>query len=84
MNYRSLAGAAQFRPTPPPIDWSVRIDTILGAALQAGTSIGGPRSFVIPIPEGITPMDWPEWERLRDAAYCRTEAELIARNAASD
>ncbi len=84
MSYRSLAGAAQFRLTPPPIDRSVRIDTVLGAALQAGTSVGGPHSFVIPIPEGITPMDWPEWERIRDAAYRWTEAELIARNAASD
>jgi NTE family protein len=69
MTYRSLTGATGFRLTAPSIDRRVRLETVLGAGAQTCVSTAVPRSYAIPIPEGITPMDWPEWEKLRDAAY---------------
>jgi NTE family protein len=69
MTYRSLTGTSRFRLTEPAIDRRVRLETVLGAAAPRDASAAIPRSFAIPIPEGITPMDWPDWEKLRDAAY---------------
>src|SRR5262249_18433945 len=69
MTYRSLTGATRFRLTEPSIDRRVRLETVLGAGTARDFSAAGPRSYAIPIPDGISPMDWPEWERLRDAAY---------------
>jgi NTE family protein len=69
MTYRSLTGAGRFRLTEPSIDRRVRLETVLGASAPGDASAAAPQSFAIPVPEGITPMDWPEWERLRDAAY---------------
>jgi hypothetical protein len=76
MTYRSLTGATRFRLTEPSIDRRVRLETVLGAGAPRDTSAAGRRSHAIPIPEGITPMDWPEWERLRDAAYQWASKEL--------
>jgi NTE family protein len=67
--YRSLTGATRFRLTEPSIDRRVRLETVLGAGAPRFASAAIPRSFAIPVPEGITPMDWPDWERLRDHAY---------------
>jgi NTE family protein len=69
MTYRSLTGTTRFRLTEPSIDRRVRLETVLGAASPSDASPAAQRSFAIPIPEGITPMDWPDWERLRDTAY---------------
>jgi NTE family protein len=69
MTNRGLTGAGRFRLTEPSIDRRVRLETVLGASTPSNASRAAPRSFAIPIPEGITPMDWPDWERLRDAAY---------------
>jgi NTE family protein len=69
MTYRSLTGATRFRLTEPSIDRRVRLETVLGTGGPSDASPDAHRSFAIPIPEGITPMDWPDWERLRDFAY---------------
>ena len=83
MTYRQLAGPS-FRLAPfqglfAP-EKRVRLETVLGAVssksplnLPAAAS----RCFAIPIPEGISPMDWAEWGRLRDTAFEWTTAEII-------
>jgi NTE family protein len=76
MTYRNLTGATRFRLTEPLIDRRIRLETVLSAAGPRNVSAAGSRSYAIPIPEGITPMDWPEWERLRDAAYQWASKEL--------
>jgi NTE family protein len=81
MTYRSLTGATRFRLTEPSIDRRVRLETVLGAGAPRDVSAAGSRSYAIPIPEGITPMDWPDWERLRDAAYQWAVAELRSESA---
>lgn len=78
MSYRSLTGSTLFRMTQT-IDKRVRLDTVLCAAADGVRCPGGPASFAIPIPEGITPMDWPRWTALRDAAYEWTSRELVER-----
>ncbi|MGA8768756.1 MAG: hypothetical protein WB610_00005, partial [Rhodomicrobium sp.] len=40
------------------------------------------QGFAIPIPAGVSPMDWQEWGRLRDAAFEWTSAELETRGLA--
>jgi NTE family protein len=76
MTYRSLAETTRFRLTEPSIDRRVRLETVLSAGPASDVSRAGVRSYAIPIPEGITPMDWPDWERLRDAAYQWASKEL--------
>jgi NTE family protein len=76
MSYRSLAEATRFRLTEPSIDRRLRLETVLGAGPASNVARAGTRSYAIPIPEGITPMDWPDWERLRDTAYRWASTEL--------
>jgi NTE family protein len=79
--YRSLTGATRFRLTEPSIDRRVRLETVLGAGAAREASADISRSFAIPVPEGIMPMDWPDWERLRDHAYQWASKELPKRAA---
>ncbi len=81
MSYRSLTGVSQFRlpfQSQPAIDKRLRLESVLGAAAGSGLGIAGLRSFTIPIPDGVMPMDWQEWVRLRDTAYTWTSGELEA------
>ncbi len=83
MTYRQLAGPS-FRLAPfqglfAP-EKRVRLETVLGAvSSKTPTNLPAPASqcFAIPIPEGISPMDWTEWGCLRDAAFEWTTAEII-------
>ena len=83
MSYRQLAGPS-FRLAPfqglfAP-EKRVRLETVL-AAVSSKTPSNLPAAasqcFAIPIPEGISPMDWAEWGRLRDIAFEWTTAEII-------
>ena len=84
MSYRQLAGPS-FRLAPfqglfAP-EKRVRLETVLGAVSSKTPSnlpAVASQCFAIPIPEGISPMDWQEWGRLRDAAFEWTTAEIIA------
>jgi len=84
MSYRQLAGPS-FRLAPfqglfAP-EKRVRLETVLGAVSSKTPSnlpAAASRCFAIPIPEGISPMDWAEWAQLRDAAFEWTTAEIIA------
>jgi hypothetical protein len=80
MSYRSLTGGALFRASQS-IDKRVRADAVLGAAYSGFARVRGARTFVLPVPEGIAPMDWPQWAILRDMAYEWTMRELEAREA---
>ncbi|MGO9983059.1 MAG: cyclic nucleotide-binding domain-containing protein [Rhodomicrobium sp.] len=84
MSYRSLTGSSLFRLTQSSIDKRVRLETVLGAGGAGPGETGALRTFAIPIPEGIGPMDWPQWAMLRDAAYEWASKELGARDRASD
>ncbi len=77
MSYRSLTGSPLFRAAQT-IDKRVRVDTVLGAGIGNHARAGGLRSFAIPMPEGIAPMDWPQWQALREMAYEWTLRELEA------
>ncbi len=87
MSYRQLAGGPSFRLTPfqspAAPDKRVRLETVLGGASRANLrrlpTVSGVQTFAIPIPEGLSPMDWAEWESLRDAAFEWTSAEIEAR-----
>jgi NTE family protein len=86
MSYRQLAGGS-FRLTPfqsqGAADKRVRLEAVLGAlnrlSLSPSPKHAGLQSFAIPIPEGIGPMDWSEWARLRDGAFEWASAEIEAR-----
>jgi NTE family protein len=89
MSYRSLTGGSLFRLTQTPADKRVRLETVLSAGKPAGAQ--HPRSFAVPIPEGILPMDWPQWAALRTSAYDWMAKELerhtsggLARDAQGD
>jgi NTE family protein len=82
--YRDLAHSGPFRLVPfqtqAPIDRRVRLESILGAAGEMPPAdIPSRFHFAIPIPEGITPLDWHAWEALRDAAFVWTASELQRR-----
>ncbi len=77
MSYRSLTGGALFRVTQG-IDKRVLAGTVLGASHIVRPRVHGARPFVLPVPEGIAPMDWPLWAALRDMAYEWTLRELEA------
>jgi NTE family protein len=89
MSYRQLAGGSSFRLTPfspAAPDKRVRLESVLGASCGKSFSALpqslGAQSFAIPIPEGVSPMDWAEWARLRDSAFEWTSAEIEARRLA--
>jgi hypothetical protein len=82
--YRDVAQGGPFRlvpfHTPPSIDRRVRLETILAAAAgKLPSNMPAGFHFAIPIPEGITPLDWSAWELLRDAAFLWTAGELEQR-----
>lgn len=87
MSYRQLAGGPSFRLTPfqflATLDKRLRLETVLGSRSGPGLrqlpAFSGVESFAIPIPEGVSPMDWAAWERLRDGAFEWTSAEIEAR-----
>ncbi len=88
MSYRQLAGPS-FRLTPfqgpSTPEKRLRLETVLGAVSRQPPStlpLLASQCFAIPIPEGVGPMDWEEWERLRDAAFEWTSAEIEARGLA--
>jgi len=82
MSYRQVVGGSAFRLTPfqspGPVDRRLRVETVLGAygSHHAGLAAREARSYGIPIAEGISPMDWGEWARLRDAAFDWMSAEI--------
>ncbi len=88
MSYRQLAGPS-FRLTPfqgpSTPEKRLRLETVLGALSSRPPSPlpwTVAQCFAIPIPEGVSPMDWEEWERLRDSAFEWTSAEIEARGLA--
>ncbi len=81
MSYRNLTGSELFRMTQT-IDKRIRTDAVLCACDAGQPALDGPRSLVLPMPEGVSPMDWPRWASLRDMAYDWTMRELDARAAA--
>jgi hypothetical protein len=61
------------------------METALGAVSSKTPSTfpaAASQGFAIPMPAGVTPMDWQEWGRLRDAAFEWTSAELETRGLA--
>jgi hypothetical protein len=83
MTYRQLAGPS-FRLAPfqglfAP-EKRVRLETVLGAvSSRTPTNLpAAARCLAIPIPQGVTPMEWAEWGHLRDTAFEWTTAEIIA------
>jgi NTE family protein len=88
MSYRQLTGAT-FWLTPfsqaSPVK-RLRLETVLAApcgenpADIAGRLGAG--SFGVPIPEGVSPMDWAEWPALRNHAFDWASAEIEARRLA--
>ena len=77
MSYRNLTGSALFRAAQT-IDKRVLASTVLGAAGCSPASAAGARALVLPMPEGISPMDWPQWAALRNMGYEWTLRELEA------
>lgn len=89
-SYRQLTGPsfrlAPFQALPAP-EKRLRLETVLGAASSKpplSLPAAAWQSFAIPIPEGISPMDWPDWAELRDVAFEWTFAEIVARGLAQD
>jgi NTE family protein len=86
-SYRQLSGGgsflmAAFQGAP---DKRVRLETVLGAPRKDFGAIAarlGALPLGIPIAEGVGPMDWGEWARLRDDAFDWTVAEIEARRLA--
>ncbi len=76
-SYRALTGRTGLSPfqAQKPIDKRVRLETVLSGR-RGSAAVSGARLLGIPIPKGITPMDWPLWRTLRDAAYEWTAHEL--------
>ncbi len=83
MSYRNLTGSTLFRLTHT-IDKRVRLETVLSLGTNNPRSANGPRSFAIPIPEGIMPADWPQWVSLRDIGYEWALMEFETRKLGSD
>ena len=83
MSYRNLTGSALFRLTQT-VDKRVRLETVLSIGANAPRFAAGPRTFAIPIPEGIMPSDWQQWIVLRDAAYEWASKEFETGKLASD
>jgi len=77
MTYRNLTGSALFRAAQT-IDKRVLASTVLGAAGCGPASAAGGRAFVLPMPEGVSPMDWPQWAALRNLGYEWTLRQLEA------
>ena len=83
MTYRQLAGPS-FRLAPfqglfAP-EKRVRLETVLGAVSSRTPSslpAAASQCFAIPVPSGISPMDWEEWGQLRDIAFEWTTTEII-------
>jgi NTE family protein len=88
MSYRQLTGAT-FWLTPfsqtSPVK-RLRLETVLAAPWgRDPADIAerfGAHGFGVPIPEGISPMDWAEWPALRDHAFEWASAEIEARRLA--
>jgi len=76
-SYRALSGRSGLSPfqAQKTIDKRVRLETVLSTR-KGSPSVSGAWVLGIPIPKGITPMDWPSWRTLRDAAYEWTANEL--------
>jgi len=88
MSYRQLAGPsfrlAPFQGPSTP-EKRLRVETVLGAVSSKTPSTfpaAALQCFAIPMPAGVSPMDWQEWGRLRDAAFEWTSAELETRGLA--
>jgi CRP-like cAMP-binding protein len=78
ISYRNLTGGALFRAAQT-IDKRVRAETVLGLGPGSQPRAHAGRALVLRIPEGITPMDWPQWAVLRNIAYDWTMQELDSR-----
>ncbi len=76
-SYRYLTGSSMFRAAQT-VDKRIRAETVLAACTASPGQPGGARSLVIPMPEGLSPMDWPQWAALRSMAYEWTLRELEA------
>ncbi|MFZ1108393.1 MAG: cyclic nucleotide-binding and patatin-like phospholipase domain-containing protein [Rhodomicrobium sp.] len=88
MSYRQLTGAT-FWLTPfsqtSPVK-RLRLETVLAAPCGRNPADiaerMGAHGFGVPIPEGVSPMDWAEWAALRDHAFEWASAEIEARRLA--
>ena len=77
MSYRQLAGpSSRLTPFQGPStpEKRLRLETVLGAVSSRNLhSVRLPnlnsQCFAIPIAEGVSPLDWGEWVRLRDSAF---------------
>lgn len=83
-SYRQLAGGGSFLMAAfqGALDKRVRLETILGAPRKDFGAVAarlGALPLGIPIVDGVGPMDWGEWARLRDDAFDWTVAEIEAR-----
>jgi NTE family protein len=88
MSYRQLAGPsfrlAPFQGPSTP-EKRLRAETVLGAVSSKTPSnlpAAASQCLAIPIPAGVSPMDWQEWGHLRDAAFEWTSAEIETRGLA--
>ncbi len=85
MSYRQLSGASfwatTFAPSAP--EKRLRLEAVLGAPRgKSPAAIAarlGALCLAVPVREGVHPMDWPEWDALRDAAFDWTSAEIETR-----
>ncbi len=76
-SYRSLTGSGLFR-VAQSAEKRLRAETVLAACTASPIRPAGARSFIIPVPEGLSPMDWAQWPALRSVAYEWTLRELEA------
>ena len=87
MSYRQIAGPflrlTSFQGPSTP-EKRLRLETVLGgaSARMRSSPPAACQSFGIPIPQGVSPMDWSEWATLRDGAFAWTCAEVEARGLA--
>jgi NTE family protein len=89
--YRTAAALLRLTPFQSlmALDKRVRIETVLGACSRNSPALpfsspgwdeGVAQIFAVPIPEGVSPMDWPEWSNLRDRAFEWASTELETRS----
>jgi NTE family protein len=76
-SYRNLTGSGLFRAAQTA-ERRIRAETVVAACTASPSQPAGTRSFIIPVPEGLSPMDWPQWATLRSVAYEWTLRELEA------
>jgi len=76
--YKTVAALSRFKlfkiETPPATPVNLRLENVLACAGPAPNPAGIP-ALALPV-DGIGPMDWGEWDRLRARAYEHVVREL--------